>query len=122
MRKQLTEATIDKLGAPGSGRLEIFDAIVPGLALRVTATGAKSFVVRGRIKGHTAPIRVTIGDADVMKVADAREAASDVLKLCRKGKDPRAVRKAEKVAAVQAAAVTWETVAATFIDKHAKRN
>ena len=86
MRKQLTEAAIEKLRAPLSGRLELFDSIVPGLAVRVTPNGAKSFVVRGRIKG---PIRLTIGDALGMKLSDAREEASSVLKTCRAGKDPR---------------------------------
>ena len=39
MRKQLTEAMIEKLGPPASGRLEIFDKIVPALAVRVTSGG-----------------------------------------------------------------------------------
>ena len=93
MRKQLTEVMIEKLRPPTVGRLEIFDAIVPGLAVRVTPNGTKSFVVRSRIRGRSNPIRLTIGDARGMKLAAAREAASDVLRACRAGNDPREARK-----------------------------
>ncbi len=118
MRNQLTEAMIDKLGAPPTGRLEIFDAVVPALALRVTSGGAKSFVVRARIKGQTAPIRVTLGDAMAMKLADAREEASNVLRACRTGKDPREPRSQAKAVAARDEALKWENVAAEFIKRH----
>jgi integrase len=89
MRKQLTAAMVEKVAPPPAGRFEIFDAIVPALGLRVTSNGAKSFVVRGRVKGQPASIRVTLGDARYMKLADAREQASDKLRLMRTGIDPR---------------------------------
>jgi len=94
MRKQLTEVMIEKLRPPATGRLEVFDAIVPGLAVRITTSGAKSFIVRGRIRGRPNPIRITLGHARGMRLAAAREAASDVLRTCRAGNDPREVRKA----------------------------
>jgi integrase len=122
MRKQLTEAAIQKLGAPPSGRLELFDSIVPGLAVRVTQNGAKSFVVRGRIKGRREPIRLTIGDALGMKLSDARDEASGVLKICRAGKDPREERRREKIAAQRADGLEFERVLDAFIDKHARKN
>src|SRR6516225_612641 len=94
MRKQLTEAMIEKLRPPATGRLEIFDSIVPGLAVRVTTSGAKSFVVRGRIRGRPDPIRVTLCQTRETKLSAAREAASDVLRACRAGNDPREMQKA----------------------------
>jgi integrase len=122
MRKQLTEAMLEKLTPPKAGRLEIFDTIVPAMAVRVTANGAKTFVVRGRVRGHSAPIRVTVGDATGMKLKDAREAASDILKGFRAGVDPRETRKAEKLESHLGEALKWERVAETFIEKHAKKN
>lgn len=119
MRKQLTEVMIEKLAPPNSGRLEIFDKIVPAMAVRVTSNGAKSYVVRARIRGEASPIRVTIGDARGMKLADAREKASDILRACRAGEDPRP--KPEPVAIAPDAAL-WENVVATFMEKHAKPN
>ena len=54
MRKQLTDAMLEKLTAPGDKRLELFDTIVPALAVRVTPNGAKTFVVRARVRGQPA--------------------------------------------------------------------
>jgi DNA invertase Pin-like site-specific DNA recombinase/integrase len=117
MRKQLTEAMIEKLRAPETGRLEIFDSIVPAMALRVTSNGAKSFVVRTRIKGWPVPIRFTIGDA-AMNLSDARQQASDVLRECRAGNDPREARKAKAEEAKRQRKNTFEAVAEEFITEH----
>lgn len=97
MRKQLTEVMVTRQAPPETGRLEIFDSIVPALALRVTPTGARTFVVRGRIRGQPGSIRVTIGDARGMKLSDARQQASDVLQQMRAGNDPRS-KKADPAA------------------------
>src|SRR5437879_5332696 len=87
MRKQLTEAMIARLTPPPTGRLEIHDAVVPALALRVTPNGAKTYVVRGRVRGNANPLRLTIGDARGMKLSEARQAASDALRTMRGGTD-----------------------------------
>src|SRR5262249_21668008 len=93
LRKQLTAAMIEKLSPPVAGRLEIFDAVVPALTLRITPNGARSFVVRGRIKGQREPIRITLGDARGMKLTDARQAASEILRAMRAGNDPREIKR-----------------------------
>lgn len=121
MRKQLTDQMIEKTKPPATGRLEIFDSIVPAMALRVTANGAKTFVVRARVKGHPDPIRVTIGDARGMKLTDARQEASDVLKACRAGDDPRAMRKAKAEEATRQRRNTFSTVAESFIKDHVSK-
>jgi integrase len=118
MRKQLTAEMIEKLKPPASGRVEIFDKIVPAMALRVTSNGGKSFVVRCRVKGWPNPIRVTIGDATAMKLTDARQEASDVLKACRAGVDPREVRKAKAEEAERQRKSTFAAVAEDFIQQH----
>lgn len=120
MRKQLTEAMIEKLAPPPTGRVEIFDTVVPALALRVSKSGVKSFVVRARIRGQSAPIRLTVGDARGMKLAAAREAASDLLRACRAGDDPRPSK--EPAAPPPSDALRWERVVETFIEKHARKN
>ena len=122
MRKQLTDAMLEKLKAPGSQRLELFDTIVPALAVRVTPNGAKTFVVRGRVRGQTASIRITVGDARGMKLTDARREASELLRICRAGIDPREQRRASKIEAERGEDLQWERVVETFIDKHAKKN
>ncbi|HEY1559669.1 MAG TPA: site-specific integrase [Caulobacteraceae bacterium] len=119
MRRKLTDEMVQEIQATGGNRVEIFDKIVPALAVRVTPAGAKTYVVRGRVKGQPNPIRVTIGNANGMEIEEARTAASDMLKKLRAGKDPRADRKDQEAIADR---LQWERVAETFIDKHAKKN
>jgi integrase len=125
MRKQLTAAMIEKLRSPATGRVEIFDAIVPGLALRVTSNGAKSFIVRGRVRGRPDPIRLTLGDHVALKLADARQVASEALRAMRSGTDPREIKRAEieaekakAAAAERERANTFGAVAEAFIAEH----
>src|SRR5438105_2226128 len=84
---------------PRSLRLEYVDKKVPGLALRVTATGAKSWTVRYRHRGRLR--RLTLGDLAVVSLADARERAREHLHDASKGNDPAAEkqsgRKAETI-------------------------
>ncbi len=129
MRRQLTEAMIEKLNPPATGRLEIFDAIQTALALRVTPNGAKTFVVRGRIRGQRNPLRVAIGDALAMKLSDARIQAGTIRAAMREGKDPRELRHAAEVEAQRTNAVEmasdearrFEIVAEDFIAAHVSR-
>jgi len=65
MKLALTDRAIKKLVAPPGGRLEVLDAKMPGLALRVTPSGHKrgpSYGTRGARRGgmrlgHTRPSR-----------------------------------------------------------------
>jgi integrase len=109
---------IAKTSPPARGRLEILDTIVPALMLRITPAGAKTFTVRARIKGQPAPIHVTIGDAMVIPLADARREATVVLLTCRAGDDPRVARKAKATKAQADRANTLAAVAEAFIAEH----
>lgn len=126
IRKQITAAMIERLAAPKSGRVEIFDSVVPQLTLRITAKGKKSFVVRTRVKGSLESLRLTIGDAKLIPLAEARERASELLRLCARGIDPRTEAEATKIATEQAAADTEalrvENVVAAFMKRHASKN
>jgi integrase len=118
MRKQLTEAMVTKLAPPVSGRLEIHDALLPWLALRVTPNGAKSYVVRGRVRGQPQPIRVTVGDARLLTLADARQTARDTLLAMRRGEDPREEKKAKAASVARQQRTTFAAVAQAFIRDH----
>ena len=54
----LTDAKLQGLKAPKSGRLEVSDAAVPGLRVRVGTGGAKTFIVRKRVGGNVRNITV----------------------------------------------------------------
>ena len=51
-RKALTDRLIRAVKPPASGRLEIFDARLPGFCLRVTARGKKTFALMYRFAGR----------------------------------------------------------------------
>ena len=56
-KKRFTQQGVERLNydpevAPPNGRLEIADQICPGLILRVTANGAKSFSVIYKVPGE----------------------------------------------------------------------
>jgi len=71
---------------PTDRRTEYFDAAQPGLALRVTPAGAKSWTVLYRHRGRLR--RLTLGTPNELSLADARERARDALRDVRDGADP----------------------------------
>lgn len=119
MRKTLTAALVDKTAPPKSGRLEINDSIIPMLALRVTANGKKSYVLRTRINGKQ--VRVTLGDAAI-DLKDIREAASEALKKCKAGVNPREERRLRLLEDEKTTRLAVPTVIAEFLKRHASKN
>lgn len=100
-RIELTAARIAKFTCP-SGRQQafLFDAKAPGLAVRATATGSKSYVLETKI--HSKSARITIGSTETWGLNDARERARELRVLVDKGIDPRElarVQRAEREAA-----------------------
>src|SRR5688572_16769629 len=91
-KRILTALMVDKARARGR-RYEIPDGPggIPGFALRVSESGAKSYVVRYRIKGSDRQRRLTIGSAAVLALGDARQRAREALLQAKDGIDPAAV-------------------------------
>lgn len=88
----LTDAKIAGLKAPASGQAEISDAKVPGLRVRIGASGAKSFIVRKRVGGKVKVI--TLGRyGPRFGLADARKAARATLSDIEAGKDVAPVKR-----------------------------
>lgn len=78
-----------------------WDGKTPGLGLRVTAAGAKSYVFETRLNGQT--IRITIGDQRTWAIGKAQAEATRLKTMTNQGIDPRQV-KADKRAAKEAEA------------------
>jgi len=87
----------------------MWDAKTPGLGLRVTAAGARSYIFETRLEGKT--IRITIGDVRTWTVGKAQAEATRYKAQTDQHIDPRQVR-AEQHAAQ--AAVKAETAAAAL--------
>jgi hypothetical protein len=77
---------------PTSTRVEYVDEKVPGLALRVTPNGAKSWTVRYRHRGRLR--RLTLGSASVNPLVQARVRVRDLLHAASKGGDPATEKQA----------------------------
>lgn len=74
-----------------------WDAKTPGLGLRVTGSGAKSYVFESRLHGKT--LRVTIGNARAWSLGKAQTEAARLKILVDQGMDPREEKAAKQVAA-----------------------
>ena len=97
---------------PTTARVEYVDEKVPGLALRVTPNGAKSWTVRYRHRGRLR--RLTLGSASVIPLVKARERVRDLLHDASKGADPATEKQAGRKAE------TIGDLAALYIEKWAK--
>ena len=85
---KLTALAADKLSVK-SGRKDFFDATYPGLALRVSDTGRKSWVYFYRIKnGKVHQRRMTLGTYPAMDVGAAHDAWRVAFDLVQAGRDP----------------------------------
>jgi integrase len=88
--RTLTEPYIKALKpAPAGQRYAIADALVPGLKVRVTDKGSKSFILWRRFGGAPNPAARALGTVGVMTLAEARDKARSWLELIKRGEDPR---------------------------------
>lgn len=78
VRLDFTIREIESLTAPASGRLELKDTKVPGLYLRVTPNGVKTFSYVGRAKGSSRVERLTLGKFPAVKPEEARRRATQL--------------------------------------------
>jgi Arm DNA-binding domain len=85
-RKRLTDRALKSLrpAAPGT-RFEIMDSDAPGLAIRVTDKGAKTFVLIARFPGSSNPTRRALGEYGVLTLEQARRKAREWHELIRRG-------------------------------------
>jgi integrase len=108
MKVSLTDAWLRAAKAPATGRIEVRDAKVPGLVVRVTATGAISWAARGRRQdGREA--RVTLGTWPEVTLSEARRRAQGARAAIADGADP--VRERREMRAAREVQTKLPTVA-----------
>ncbi len=128
MNKTFTSLAIERLRPPPTGRLELGDTTVPGLCIRVTEKGVKSWSLIYRVdgagglssKGHILKgkqQRLTLGVWPIVDLVKAREKARDALRLASEGRDPIVLRQQELL---QRVTNSMESVVKRFIELHAK--
>jgi len=83
-----TSGRIDSYScAEGKQQSIYWDGKTPGLGLRVTSKGAKSYIFESRLHGKT--LRITIGDTRTWTVGKAQGEATRLKSLTDQGVDPR---------------------------------
>jgi integrase len=113
--KPLTAKRVQAL--KGEGRYH--DALVPGLYLQVTASGARSWLLRFELNGKER--MMGLGSCAIFTLAHARERAREARRLIADGIDPLTQRQAERAAAAAAAAkaMTFAEAAQKYFDQNA---
>ena len=86
MTEKLTDRTVRTLTPPAIGNRIHYDTEVAGFGIRITAAGAKSFVLNYRAGGRER--RITIGSFPDWTVQAAREEAKALKRRVDIGEDP----------------------------------
>jgi integrase len=77
----------------------LWDSVAPGLGLRATPSGSKSYIFQAKLRGQV--IRTTIGTPAAWTIAEAQAEAVRLRVLINRGQDPRQI-KADSLAQEQA--------------------
>jgi integrase len=112
----LTDVLIRKLRPEEGRQFEVFDSRVPGLAVRISPKGTKTFTLLYRA-GRRAR-RMTVGRYPLLSLAEARARAERALREVSEGRDPAAAKQAARNRYDDQ---LFTAVADEFVEKHAKR-
>lgn len=107
-KKALTEQRVADLTEPGF----TFDTKVPGLAVRITSKGSKSYVFQRKIHGR--PLRFSLGKCAGLRLDAARDAASQWNGKIAAGIDIRSERAEQRAAAMAGKPITFEQAFEAF--------
>jgi integrase len=106
---------------PKSGRVDYQDALVPGLALRVSSTGNKSFVLVARYPTNPRnPTRRALGEYGAITLEEARVKAREWLALLNKHIDPKVEEARQRAAALRSQQNNFGYVAEEFLKRYVK--
>lgn len=103
--QDLTVGVIDRLSCPSDkGQAFLRDGKTPGLRVRITSAGAKSFVYESKLNRQT--VRRTIGDVRSWTIEQARTEARRLAVILDNGQDPREIERQRQQKEAQAKAAT----------------
>jgi integrase len=122
-RRTLNDRILKSLKPAKAGsRYDVLDAIVPGLAIRVSDKGRKTFVLIARICGAKYPTRRALGEYGAMSLEQARTKARKWLEMNRAGVDPKADEERRRLEQLRKQKSTFASVAEDFIARHVSKN
>src|SRR5947207_11730705 len=89
VRQTLTDRKIRSIKAAATGkRSQTMDGLVPGFGVRVTDTGAKTYIFQARFPGSANQARREIAKVDAISLEAARDKARGWAALIKQGLDP----------------------------------
>jgi integrase len=112
MAQKLTDKIVAALPCPQSGNRVTYDSEVRGFGIRVTAKGARSFVLNYRSPASGRERRYTIGQFPPWKTAAARTEAGELRKRIDRQEDPL-----EQIKTIRAAPTVGE-LCQRFMEEH----
>ncbi len=113
MKRKLTTKFIDSLPPATGKRYEAHDTLIPGLHLRVSATGGKVWYLSTRVDRRNR--RIKLGSYPALSLSDARERARDTLRDIEMGTFEKG-----DAGSPEPPAPTLSEVIPQFIELHAK--
>ena len=114
-RFTFTKEKLDALKPPQTGRRAVHDTKTPGLSLRITPTGVKTFSLFRRVKGGE-PFRVTLGryGKGGITIDQARRLAGNINAKAAEGVNVAEAKRAHR------AERTLDELFAEYLERHAK--
>jgi integrase len=88
------------------------------LLVRVTETGKRTFMFQTRFPGDAQPTRRAIGEYGAISLDDAREKATEWIKLIRQGIDPKIQKERERIEAQRKRENTFSAIVDEYFQKH----
>src|SRR6478672_9951741 len=105
VKKALTASSVESFKPPKTGQIEIFDAGYPGLSLRVSYGGRKTFSAFYRLHGKLH--RLSLGGYPATSLAEAREGWREVRRAAAQGRNPGVVRPTQAATTFDAVVTEW---------------
>lgn len=114
MASKLTDTIVKAQPAPTTGNRITYDEVVKGFGVRITAAGARSFILNYRTRNGRER-RYTIGQFPDWRTVAAREEAARLKQAVDRGEDPLEGLQTER------AAPTMAKLCERFLEEHADR-
>ena len=113
MSQRITDQLVKGLEVPPKGNRIVYDTEIKGLGIRITAAGARAFVLNYRFGALER--RLTIGSYPSWSVAAARDEAKALRRRIDRGEDPMGERHAARTAP------TMGDLAQRYLEEHAPK-
>jgi integrase len=120
MKRMLTDRLIRSLKVEPGARVEIWDAVVPGLGIRASDS-TKAFVLAARFPPSRNPTRRSLGKYGRLTLEAARIKARRWLEMIEHGKDPAIELERERLAEARKRADSFAQVAKDFTEAKLNR-